>query len=196
MPSGCLRCVTKEIVGRPSWFKNVKNMKCNKQQLICWLHLWIFMKCQKRCSKFMQNLAISGNLGLHLFSCSCLGQGGKPKVDASKMPPRTRCLSDASEMLLRCLWDASQYDASYDKHTKNLVKGFEQVSWFLLGKSHFRICKTQQWFLPGKSMLSPFYIFHIVWHFCYFDVLTQDPSRGVREGLRSILNPLSKQKQA
>ena len=154
MPSGCLRCVTKEIVGRPSWFKNVKNMKCNKQQLICWLHLWIFMKCQKRCSKFMQNLAISGNLGLHLFSCwfknvknmkcnkqqlicwlhlwifmkcqkrcskfmqnlaisgnlglhlfscSCLGQGGKPKVDASKMPPRTRCLSDASEMLLRCL---------------------------------------------------------------------------------------------
>ena len=53
-----------------------KSMKCKHQQLICWPRLWIFMKCQKRCNKPMQNLATSANPGLHIFSYSCLGQGG------------------------------------------------------------------------------------------------------------------------
>ena len=40
-----------------------------------------------------------------VYGCFCLGLGGKPKVDASQMPPR--CLSDASQMPPRCLPDAS-----------------------------------------------------------------------------------------
>ncbi len=77
MPSGCPRRVTKEVFGWPRWVKNTEKLKFKNQRLICWLPLRSFMKGQKKCSKSVQNLANSGNLSLHIFSCSCLGQGGK-----------------------------------------------------------------------------------------------------------------------
>ena len=96
--SGCPRRVTKQIVGQPRLFKNVKKQEMQESTSKLVASLLDFHEMSKSDVVNLCRISLLQETSAFIsFLVHVSGRGGKPKVDASQMPPR--CLPTSSCMI-------------------------------------------------------------------------------------------------